>query len=446
MLAATTQLCALIFIVLARSGVAAEPAVSFRRDIAPVLHRRCTACHGEESVKGGYRLDTFARLLQPGDTELPPVTSGNPEDSELYRLLIEPDPHDRMPQKADPLPPQEIALVERWLRQGARYDGGAEDRPLVELARETFLRAAPETYSRPAPVTALAFSPDGRQLAVCGYYELTLWTVEGTKLERRIGGLPERVNSIAWHRDGRSLAVAGGSPGRWGTVMLLDLTSDAAPRVLCDLPDTAQAVAFSTDGGRLVAACGDRTVRVFDTATGRQERVLRHHADWVQSVASQPGGKLALSISRDRTARVFDPATGEVEAAYQEHGTPLAAAAFTPDGGRVISAGRSRELHVWEARSGDRRGEIKELSARPQQIATGRFGVLTSTADHLLHVYDLGGRSKRFTLIGHHDEVQALAVSPDEQWIASGSQDGEVLIWELHCGTWVQRWVPSLTR
>jgi WD40 repeat protein len=369
-----------------------------------------------------------------------------PEESELYRLLIELDPHDRMPQKANSLPPHEIALVERWVREGALYDGGSEDRRLVELTQETLLQPAPRLYSRPAPVTALTFSPDGKQLIVSGYYEATLWNLDGTQLVRRIGGLPERVNSIAWHPGGKLLAIGGGSPGMWGTVMLVNLAGDDEVQVLCDLAETVQSVAFSPDGHRLVAGCGDRTVRVFETSSGKEERVLKHHADWVQSVAFQAAGKLALSSSRDRTVRVFDAATGEVESAYQGHSTPVTAAAFTPDGARAVSSSGGREVHLWNTRNGERRSQIKDLSSRVQQLAVGRLGVVASTADGLIHVYQLSGRHEFVTLVGHRDQVQALALSPNEQWIASGSQDGEVLLWSVHCGTWVQRWTPSPMR
>jgi WD40 repeat protein/mono/diheme cytochrome c family protein len=436
---------ALVLVLVLKAASSAQE-VSFRKDLAPLLHRRCAGCHGEESSKGGYRLDTFARLRKAGDSELSPVTAGKPEESELYRLLIEPDPHDRMPQKADALPAQEIALVERWVREGAPYDGGSEDRRLVELARETLLQPAPQLYSRPAPVTALTFSPDGKQLVVSGYYEVTLWNLDGTQLVRRIGGLPERVNSIAWHPSERLLAIGGGSPGMWGTVMLVNLADDDKVQVLCDLTDAVQSVAFSPDGNRLVAGCGDRTVRVFATASGKEERVLKHHADWVQSVAFQSAGKFALSSSRDRTVRVFDAATGEVESAYQGHSTPVTAAAFTPDGARAVSSSGGREVHLWNTRNGERRSLIKDLSSRVQQLLAGRLGVVASTADCLIHVFQLSGRHEFVTLVGHGDQVQALALSPDEQWIASGSQDGEVLLWSMHCGTWVQRWTPSPIR
>src|SRR3954468_2525319 len=109
-------------------AVGAEPGqrpsgpVSFRREIAPLLTRRCAACHNEENAKGRYRVDSFARLLRPGESDEKPVVAGRPDDSELFRLLLEPESNDRMPQKADPLPPGEIALIKRWIAEGAHFD------------------------------------------------------------------------------------------------------------------------------------------------------------------------------------------------------------------------------------------------------------------------------------------------------------------------------------
>jgi hypothetical protein len=145
-----------------------ETPVSFRKEIAPILQRRCAACHNEESAKGGYRLDSHKLLFKTGESELPPIVAGNPDKSELFQLLIETDPNDRMPQRAEALPKHEIALVEGWIKQGAINDGGAPERPLAELVRESLLLPAPAHYPRPVPVTALAFSPDGSQLAGSG--------------------------------------------------------------------------------------------------------------------------------------------------------------------------------------------------------------------------------------------------------------------------------------
>src|SRR4051812_6895941 len=152
-------------IALAVSSSQAAAATSFRNEVAPLLQRRCGTCHDAEQAKGRYRMDTFERLMKPGESDLAPVTPGKPKESELYNLLLEHSPEDRMPQKADALPEQEIALVERWIAEGAVCDGSSLQQPLVEMVRQTMLRDAPQNYARPVPVTALAFSPDGHQVA-----------------------------------------------------------------------------------------------------------------------------------------------------------------------------------------------------------------------------------------------------------------------------------------
>ena len=432
----------LLFLFLLAVSSFAESAVSFRAQIAPVLHRRCAACHHEDSAKGRYRLDSLARLWKAGESELPPVVAGKPRESEMYLRLVETAADERMPQKADALPAEEIALVERWIREGAVGDGGDPDRPIVELARESLLRAAPERYPRPQPVTALAFSPDSTQLAVSGYFEVTIWNAISGALVRRIGGMPERIASLAWHPKRNIIAVAGGVPSQWGGVALVDAAAGFQARYLCDLPESALSVAFSPDGSRLAAGGGDRTVRFFDVASGKQTRVLKQHADWVQSVAFSPDGKLLVSASRDRTARVFDAATGELEATYSEQGAPLLAAAFSGSG-TVVSLARSRSIEVWSAEKAERRAEYGDLASDVQTLAVSAHGLLTACADAAVRVYQFSDRREFFTLRGHRDVVQALAVAPSGEVFASGSADGVVCVWSLACGTWVVRFVAS---
>jgi hypothetical protein len=425
-------------------GTGTSRPVSFRKDIAPLLQRRCVACHGEESVKGGYRLDSFQRLAKAGDNDLPPVVAGQPGESELYRLLVEPDPHDRMPQKADPLPAPEIALIERWIKEGATNDGGAADRPLAALIRETRLVSAPEKYARPWPVTALAFSPDGRQLAVSGYYEVTLWDVETGGLLRRIGGLPERITSLAWHPKTRLLAVAGGTPSQWGTVALVDPTADFAVRFLCDLPEMALSVGFNADGSQLAAGSGDRTIRFFDVVTRRQTRLLRPHADWVQSIAYSPDGTHLLSTSRDRTVRVANATTGEIEATYAGHDTAVLTGIFSRDGRTAFSLAQSSPVQVWDAVSGlDTKEKPIAMGGRPERLAWVSTGLAAGCADGLVRIYQVSDRQLLFTLYGHGDAVTSLAVGPSNNLFATGSYDGTVCIWDLACGTWTTRFVAS---
>lgn len=417
----------------------AAPPVSFRAEIAPLLHRRCAGCHDAENAKGGYRLDSFARLLRPGDSELPAVVPGRAGESELHRLLIEPDASDRMPQKADPLPAREIALIERWINEGAANDGGSPERPIVELARETMLRPAPHRYPRPVPVTALAFSPDGRQIAAAGYFEITLWNTDDGWLRRRIAGLPERITALAWHPKRNLIAVTGGTPGQWGTAALIDPAADFQTRYLCDLADTALTVAFSPDGERIAVGSADRAIRIF-TSAGKLERVLRQHADWVEAVAFSADGKRLASASRDRTARVFSVANGELEATYTRHDSGVSAISFSPSGSTVLSAARGKSVHVWETVSGERKAELAFDSA-PRQLRFLGPHLLMTTADHLVRLHQLSDRQPLLRFFGHRDFIESLAISPAGTHFASGSHDGEVCLWSPGCESPVRKFI-----
>src|SRR5687768_8559260 len=68
-------------------GVSAAEPVSFTRDVAPVLRKKCLTCHDPEKAKGNYRLDTFELLRKPGSSKIAPITPGDPSQSHLYELL-----------------------------------------------------------------------------------------------------------------------------------------------------------------------------------------------------------------------------------------------------------------------------------------------------------------------------------------------------------------------
>lgn len=430
----------MIFRALLLSVCAASAApVSFRAEIAPLLQRRCTTCHSSENVKGRYRLDTFARLMKPGQSELPAVSPGKPAQSEIAALLRESSAQDRMPQKADALPEAEIALIERWIAEGAKFDGASPEQPLVELVRDSMLRPAPEKYARPLPVSALAFSPDGTRLAVSGYYEITIWNVSDGALVTRIGGLPERITSLVWQRE--RIAVAGGSPMQWGTVALVDAGGKGAAKFLCDLPETALSVAVSADGSRVAAGCGDRTVRVFDVAGGGKARVFRLHADWVQSVAFSPDGTHVLSASRDRTARVLDLASGQVSTSYTGHETPLLACAFSADPAWVWTLARGGAMHRWDIAKAKRDGEIK--GADWQAFRAGPTGMVTAASDRKLRFFAGSDRTPKTTWDSAGDAVLSLTLSADGKLSASGAADGTVAVFALPEGRLLRSWVAA---
>jgi hypothetical protein len=298
----------LLMLVAAPASAAELQPVSFRRDIAPLLIQNCQTCHGPEKAKGNYRLDTFTRLTTPGEHKAAPVTPKHPDKSELYRLITTPDEDDRMPQKADPLPAPQVQLIKRWIEEGAAYDAPDPTATLASIAPDTEHPAAPAVYRQPVPITALAFSPDGKTLAASGYREVTLWDPADGKLIGRIPKLAERTCAIAFSPDGKSLAVAGGSPGRSGEVRLCDIAALKPGKVLDRIADVMLAVEFSPDGHHLAAGGADNIIRLYDPTTGQRMRLIEQHADWITSLAFSPDSLQLVSASPPILERSFPEA------------------------------------------------------------------------------------------------------------------------------------------
>lgn len=103
----------------------ANPAVDFDKQVRPLLTRTCFRCHGDEKQRGGLRLDQRAAALRGGDSGKPAVKPRDPAGSLLLQRLKTTDLKVRMPPRDDPaLTPEEMALLERWIAEGANWSPG----------------------------------------------------------------------------------------------------------------------------------------------------------------------------------------------------------------------------------------------------------------------------------------------------------------------------------
>ena len=106
----------------ARTTLVAHPqdtTVSFARDIVPILERSCYECHGGEkdgllTVEVGLDMTTYEGLIA-GSQDGTVVEPGNPDESYIIDMVVNGD----MPEEGDPLTPEEIDIIRRWIAAGA---------------------------------------------------------------------------------------------------------------------------------------------------------------------------------------------------------------------------------------------------------------------------------------------------------------------------------------
>ena len=100
--------------------------VDYNFHIKPILSDRCYKCHGPDANarQADLRLDRHNAGLEETATEVAIIAPGNPDQSKLYRRISSADEALQMPPVDSKLPPlsdYEIALVRRWIEQGATW-------------------------------------------------------------------------------------------------------------------------------------------------------------------------------------------------------------------------------------------------------------------------------------------------------------------------------------
>ena len=436
--------CALFAPCRARAAEAAVPApVVFSRDIAPALVKNCNACHGAREPKGNFQVTSFQSLMKAGESGSASVTAGKPEESELFNLIATSDKDSRMPKDGDPLPAEQIALVKRWIMEGAKFDGPNPAAALSEIIPRTAQPDPPAAYRRPVPITAVAFSATGEELAVSGYHEVTLWNVQNGALLRRIKNVAERVYGLSFSHDGKLLASAGGTPGQSGEVKAFDPATGNLVREFGSSSDVIFKAVFNPAGTKLATAGADRSIRIFDVATGKQDVLIEDHADWVVGLAWSPDGKRLASASRDKTSKVFNAENGESVTTYSGHGDQVFGVAFAADGKHVFTSGMDKRIHAWTPDNGQKSANAPPFDREVLGLAVFADKIFGCSADGTARQFRGDGLTHFRTYTGNNDSVFAIAYHDGGKRVATGSFSGDVKIWKAEDGAVVTSFIAA---
>jgi dipeptidyl aminopeptidase/acylaminoacyl peptidase len=379
---------------------------------------------------------TFAALRRGGQGAGDAILE--PGDSESSYLIesIRPGAAIRMPYKQPPMKSDEIATLTRWVQEGAEFDGPSPDEtPLAALVDVTAdLPKVALKVPAADPLSALAFSPDGRLLAAGIGRQVVLYHAGTGQVAATLGDHPGPLTSVRFTPDGGALVAAGGRPGLFGSVTVWDLTQRQKRLDAHGHSDSILAVEVAPDGRSLATAGYDTQVLIWDLATGKVVRRLKDHSDAVHGLAFSPDGKTLASCAADRTVKLWDWTSGRRTTTLSESTAELYAVAFTPDGSHVLAGGVDRSIRMWRIERGEARLERSAFAhdAPLLRLAVSADGkrLASSAEDRTVRFWKLDTLTPEESIPAQADWVQALAFSPDGQRLALGRYDGSLAFWD----------------
>lgn len=418
------------------SGAQAAPPVVFSKQVLPVLRAQCFSCHAGANPASGYSLETRDRMLAGGRHGAAILVGKGAQSSLILYMTGELKP--KMPPNGA-LDLEKIAVIRRWIDEGAKVD------TMILSASATATKAPPPLLKTnlaarnlPAPVTALAYSPDGKSLAAGGFRCVRLLDPATGEVKQTIPGPSDQVQTLAWSSDGKLLAVGGGIPGKAGETLLFDTAAWKPVRTLAEHTEVVYAVAFRPGTHELATGSLDKTVRIWNADTGQTLHLIKDHAEAVFGLAYSPDGKLLATASGDRSAKLFQTSDYKRVASLTAHQDAVTHVAFNQNGTLLATTCADRQIRIWKVEIGKMENPLRQ-QGEGDVINTCVFSpdgslLVYGASNSRVRVFNGDGSNQKQEWKEPEDWVYSVAVGADNQTVAAGTQDGKVLLWDVKQG------------
>ena len=369
---------------------------------------------------------------------------------------------------------------------GIGFAGFAPDGKTLCATRLNFIRvydfasgAVLREWKAEVEVGRSSLSADGKVLAVDVAGRIRYWNPETGKELRPPAGHLAGVTSVSFAPNGKSVF----SVSRDSTVRIWDWTSGRQidRHHWKGLDHGTPAIQHRPDGTVAILDSWNSRVRVWNPAVDRVDGE-REFGGSAKSFAVHPNGKAILTIGFSESiaewtwdlkkenrsikpivkiagdqsdndlsslsiapdgdriawaagyggAGIVDYATGKPIAVFREYEDRPAViekVLFSPDGKSVASTGTHGHLQIWNSKSGRCTAEWPEASG--QVLAYSPDGRFVAVAKTDIAIWDVAARKELIRFTGHRSKVNAITFEPRGRVLASASDDGTLLVWDL---------------
>ena len=307
-------------------------------------------------------------------------------------------------------------------------------------------------------VYRLAFTPDGKRLAVIGGRNVTVLDLETGRAVARVMAksdvdLPRHVcTTVSVSADGNRIAVGGRFRGPEAAIVVWDVPTNKAVATLKPIQNQEVSVALSADGKTLAtwgrhriplgappppAPEPERVAQLWDVdkqAERTRFEVTGHGSRSPFTATLSPDGKVLALIGSHRAVEFFDTATGKNIGNFPCKDGSLA---FSPNGKWVALVGSSGPTQVFDLAGGKPIGDVESpvgltdglvFTATDRAVAYGlRAGALA--------LWEVPSGKRLTPTIGHSSAVTSIVFAPDGRTVLSGAADRELLEWNPTAAT-----------
>ena len=413
-----------------------ETEINFEIQILPILQNRCFSCHSAPKIdangtitkpKGAVQLDSAKGIETSLQGEV--VIAGKPEDSLLYQRITLPEDDTSImppPDAGEPLSKQEIDLIRKWIEQGTDYGEWKENQSEPEpLTTNTHIH---QPTVMP-PITSLAFSPNGKSVVACSQAGLHIYDFPTLNLQRMIEVEAHNIHALAFSPDGDQLAVGGGNPATEGIIEIFSWPQGKSLRMLRAHHDSVTAVAWR-DASSLVSASLDRRIMLWDLHTESPIQQLEGHSRGVSSLCFLKDKETLVSTGVDQSVRVWDLTSGTLIRNMNNHTLPVHDLALRPDTSglpMIVSAGDDRTVRFWQPTIG-RMVKFARLKEAPLNVAWLNNGsrIVAACTDGAIRFVDPDSVEVTDEILALDSWAYSLAVHPTDGSVVVGGPNAQV--------------------